>query len=97
MLVVAAAPIGKIPHLGHLLASEAIIFNEVFAEASVDIPSPAFTTTRAFLARIEHGVVICRLSLRHKFYVVIRDELFCESGFNVIRIIRNFGDVLAGF
>jgi len=50
VLAVAAATVGEIPHLGYLFASETVVFNKVFAEAAVHIPSPAFATTRPFFA-----------------------------------------------
>ena len=50
MFAVTAAPVREIPNLGELFASEALIFNEVFAKAAIDIPTPAFATARAFLA-----------------------------------------------
>lgn len=37
MVVIAAAAVGEIPDLGNLLAGEAVIFNQVFSQAAVDI------------------------------------------------------------
>src|SRR3989344_5073883 len=94
MLTVATATVGKIPKFGKLFASEAVIFNQIFTQTSVDVPSPAPAATRTFLIRVKHRVVVCRLFFRRQDEVVVADEFLGESYFDIVWIVRNGIDIL---
>src|SRR5882724_11059255 len=57
----AAAPLGNVPEVDELLASELTLVDQVLAEAAVDAPAPALAAARPAHIGLRHGEVVGRL------------------------------------
>src|SRR5262249_1780453 len=93
----AAAAVGQVPDLGHLLACEVVFADQQLGEAAIGVPAPALAAARPFLFGVGHRVVIGLLLLWGQLSVVAGQSLLGEAGGNVVGISRNLRDVRVSF